>query len=81
MTSNNQFSVMLIDLHLCDLRLKYILDDTDWHARPCIPNLNRFVSSNIYLKSLVTENSATDGTVISDIWLERPLILIDLPDS
>ena len=81
MTSHDKFSVMLIDLHLRNLRLKYILDDTDWHARPCIPNLNRFVSSNIYLKSLVTENSATDGTVISDIWLERPLILIDLPDS
>ena len=75
MAANNQFSMFLIQHHLCDLSREHILHDSDGLAITCIPYLDVDIASDKYLEALLREEGTAHRLVVGEVWHERPSVL------
>ena len=76
--TNDQFSMILIELHVCDVRFvifEHIFENSYRLACLCIPNFDRSLSSYVNFEVLIAKLGAADWVIVGDIRNERPLVL------
>ena len=81
MTSDYKLSVILVEDHLRNVRVKDVLDDSDRFTCAGVPNFDVPLACHEDLKTFLAEKGSTDCLVICVVVNEGPLILEDCEGS